>query len=1486
MSSNAEKDRKKSLSRSFYIRILVFFGLIGLSAAAMRPVQSALLAGMSHIRTNIINKIETETGMEVRYSSIRPAILGSFDIKNLRLIKNDADFLSISRARVSFSMLELLFRKKTAVHSVLIEKPVLHLDLEKDRDTLELLFPKHGDGEKKRWQIRDFFPAQAQLKIRDCHFSLSGEGVTYQIDNMNIDIASSGGVIGFDGKFDAEYRSEGLFNKIFIAKTHVGINGVYPNEPEEGRAKIVFSAVTGTEQEGKKQITFFRPLSSAAGSVTKTLFETAPFGLDAVFKERVFILSAGADENGNEAFFNYNTETGEMHAGINCRDFALSNIVKFSNNLAGFNQALSVPARGNAAFHMEDGAMKYSVNLSGRDSAEPRNSFVFRASGSEKSAVVEEARFYSSSASAPALAKLFQGSFDFSGKVGFSPFAPSGVINFNQFSLGAQDVFTASFKIAAKGKEIQITGENIAAGRCVLDNAGIYFLPQERYLSVSFSAFSENGGSIFIDSTLNYSPRQFEASLSLDSFSVMDIAHITRPFSTAPGIQSFWLNFMRDSVVDANVFFATDFNQIVYNTSRVVIVSDDFTGNLSFSGTDRHFTLSESVFSGENGDLLVSAQVNFANPNEFVFLFNANYRDLSWHLQGSILDRTTLIIRDPGGLHVYGSVSNSGAVSGYIEGMDFTVPVNGQPVYLNFYAGLRYISQDFWSVEVNHFKARAIDSSGGDFFNVSGIVDQDGASFRDLVFLDNIGYLAGGVNFSWDHDFSYLEFIVNMTDGHETGEYYNASGMLKNNHFNASASVSNMRLDRFLKRSEKTLVNGDISLSWDSLHSFDARLNLKSLYSGAHGNWLQVSADVLFTNDELSVTDLKLDYARIQAVMPELKVSRSEGFAKMNAEVNGLVFGKPLESKIELDADFGHMDSWVEMRQALSMIEGSLSAKSVKYANAVQEPFAFDFARYNGALSVVGGPRNMLRLEMDRDGNFFTSLSSPFPVRSSVVGKYTNGNIDAHCSDFFMDLSALWDMLPSMPGFAVSSGYITAKLDIRGPLLNPEFFGQARGSSIRIRVPDYISQDIRPVPFNAVLEGSEMTFGPVSMTAGSGGGTVSGWLRFEKWAPRNVGLDILIPRETPVPYDFNITGFLASGDASGKLFLVLENSIMEIKGDLYANSSEIGLSIDKMMQARTEQDSYGAPMSTVVNLTVTTGSAVEFVWPNTNMPILRANPEMGTVMTIFADTMARQYSLNSDIVIRSGELNYFDRSFYIRSGNLVFRESEQQFNPRLSARAEIRDRTDSGPVTISMIIENEPLLSFAPRFEANPVLTQLEIYSLLGQNMYVFTGSEGEDSAQRFILNSSTDLLAQFFAGSDLFTQVVPVRQFERQIRNFLNLDMFSVRTRLLQNAVINAYDMGQRTGPVDRTNRVGNYFDNTTVFIGKYVGQNMFIQGMLSMRYDENNPDLGGLTFEPDIGIELQSPLFNIRWDFFPYHPENWWMNDNSITLTWSKTF
>jgi hypothetical protein len=1363
---------------------------------------------------------------------------------------------------------------------------VIRLDLEKDRDILTLFSSfseKDRNGREILGNITDFFPDQPDLKIREGSFTLKDGEKTGRIQNVDMLVRGKDGEISLEGKFDAGLNYAGPFERSFGVSTGVGINGVFSADQQEGRAEIVLSSLSVTEH---------LPADGPADPA-KILVEVHPVSAVFIFKDRTVSLHSSGEthrempgETPYDYYFNYNTETGDTSGAINCRNFPLIELVSFSSEWENANQLLAQAVTGSASFEYESGGIfHYSVDFNGK--SKPGDSFVIRANGSEKFITVDEFRF--TAAPFATGANLFQGNFYFSGDMGLEYFTPSGTIVFERFSFTGDEKIDAVLKLSSHGKEITVSGETVTMGQTVFDVLDMRLFPSEDDLEFTLSGLCENGGILSMDAVLNYQPRHLEATLSMDSLSFLDLAGMIRPFAGNITIPSVSRGFLQNTLIAAEVFFTTDFNHVMYNAPNASFfyrTENDETGvagSISLSGTEVQFTLSEGVFSIAEKDFHFQAQADFPDPQHLLFSVNANHQDMSWRLDGQVLDKTTLTISSSSGLHVNGSVSNSGAVSGYLEGFEFPVLFGNQSAYLNFYITLRYDSRDLWALNIAHFQARDFSAPDrDDLLRISGAANQDGANFSELQYSDRINTLRGGADFSWAKDFSTVRLTINMSEGQETPEirgsgnyreYFFVEGLLEKEHVELRAAVSDMRLDRFVRESSMALVNGEAAIVWNSLDSFQAEINLTSLYAQLQESVIQASAAAHLSNDDFLISDLRLSYAGLEAFMPVLKLSRIESMARVGADIQGFIFGKRLEGKIELDANFKPIGSWMEIKQALNSIDGSFRTANLQYGSFdLREPSVFIFSRDNGAFSVSGGPKNMLRMEMDRDGNFFAGLSAPFPVRSSVVGRLKDGYLDARCSGLFVDLPVIWALLPPVSGFSIDGGYVTANVDIRGPVKNPEFSGSARGSSLRMRVPDYVSQDIRPVPFNIAIEGNEMSFGPVTALVGNGRGTITGVFSFEGWIPNNIGLEISIPRESPIPYQFDISGFLAQGEASGKLVINLDDSVLDIKGDLFANNAETGLNTDEITQGRGEPPGNRKPV--IVNITVTSGPSVEFIWP-VAYPVLRANPEMGTVVRVSVDTLSGQFSLNSDVKIRSGELFYFERTFYIRQGNLVFRESERQFSPLISARAEIRDRTDSGPVTISMLIENEPLLNFVPRFEANPGLTQIEIYSLLGQNPGIVQGNDSTDAAQRIFLSSTTNLLGSF----------IDIRRIEKQIRNFLRLDMFSVRTQILQIAVLNMTGgLGQT--PVDSNSRVGNYFDNTSVYGGKYISQDMFIQGMLSTRYDENRPDFGGLRFEWDIGIELQSPLFNIRWDFFPYHPENWWVNDNSITLSRSWSF
>ena len=1499
------KDGKRTLPGSIYVKILVFLWLIAISAFIMKPVQYAFSREMLKIKGNLIKELEDITGFTVRYSSIRPSIFTDLNIKNLSFIRGEKPFFTVSQIKIKYSLLELLLRKKTFVHTVQIEKPELSINTVDDADTLDYIKSIIDELKNKGYvfnfkQITEYLPVNAEYQIRHLNFNLTHKNTSYKIENMNFNIKENDGEITFFARFYAEFKNTDLFDKIIIIVADSGISGTCSKDIDKGNAEYSLFYLNCSEQDNSnKTASFFRVLSNNIGT-PKRLFSMSPFKVDLSYDKKIVNVKSQDENTRNNYYFNFNTDSGGIHAGINLANFNLDSIFNFSEYLKNASDLLFLQITGNSTLVYEKGFLDYSVNLKGgeKDSSSPnKDAFTIDVYGNEKKIIVND--FFISSVNPKK--DIFSGSLGISGNFEFSPLVSQGTAFFDDFSLTKTDGINAEFNISNHRGGILISSDEVKIAQTAINDLEILLTPTKKEVGVNISGDFIDGGSVYLDAVLNVNPGEIEASVSLDSLSLFSITEIFLPFSEDLNVPAITRGIFKDSEINTDIFFSTDFNNIVYNAPSITFYIGKTKGLLSLSGTDRQIIISEgSLFKEEQDEnaLKFTSSINFSNIMDLTFKLNAGFQDLAWNIEGQILDRTTLIINDQSGFHGYGNIANNGALSGYIEGVNYPILADSQTIYLNFYMSIRYNSYDFWRLDVNNFSTRyASSEDGSEFFKISGLADQNGASFREILYTDTVGMLLGNANFFWDSDFSYCNFILNITDGREAGEYYYLDGKYKKGDFNVDVSVSEMHVNRFFKINIPIIASAEAAIYWNSIDSFNAKINLSSLNTRIDGNPIFAAVNVDFSNEELFVSNLIFDFAQFKTNLSELKFNIVEGTVNAKADIGGIALDKEVEGNITIDADFVKINSWLDLDKILKYSNGKMSFENFTFGTIIKEAFKIEYSVNNGAVSVTGGPRDMIRLEMDGDGMFFLGFSAPMFVRGNLVGTYKNGIVDAKTNDFYMDLPTLFNIFSAQNDFLITGGYVTGKAGFTGPFWNPEFHGTARAESLRFKVPNYIAQDIKIAPFDVIAEGYEMTFGPVAILSGGGSGTFDGWLYFENWTPVNIGLNVSVQRENPIPYGINVMGFIAKGNASGKLNIdvALNNKLIELKGDIFTNEADLSFNMEELT-ANMEKEDEEIDFYTVVDLKVTAGSMVEFIWPASN-PILRATPEMGTVINITADSQVSQYSLNSNIKIRSGELYYFDRSFFIRQGSMVLKENESKFDPRISARAEIRDRSDTGPVTITMVIENQPLFSFEPRFESSPGMTQLEIYSILGQNFNNIQGEENPELAKRFFWSSGADLVTSLIASSDTLGQIVFLRQFERQIRNLMRMDVFSVRTRFFQNMIVSGAmgigmgKQGQNTGQdlTERNNKLGNYFDNTTVFIGKYIGQDMFFQGMGTIKYDENNKIFNGFRIDLDIGLELQSPFINIRWDFSPdfynYHPENW-MTGNSITLSWSKTF
>src|SRR6185369_9405415 len=131
----------------------------------------------------------------------------------------------------------------------------------------------------------------------------------------------------------------------------------------------------------------------------------------------------------------------------------------------------------------------------------------------------------------------------------------------------------------------------------------------------------------------------------------------------------------------------------------------------------------------------------------------------------------------------------------------------------------------------------------------------------------------------------------------------------------------------------------------------------------------------------------------------------------------------------------------------------------------------------------------------------------------------------------------------------------------------------------------------------------------------------------------------------------------------------------------------------------------------------------------------------------------------------------------------------------------------------------------------------------------------------------ATNVDTALSVASDVGTSFL-LTPFEETVKKNFQLDLFTVKTEILKKSLLN------RNGPLEAS----DYLDNTRLFFGKYIGDDLFLQGTLAFRRDESiatqvSPKM---VVEPEFQMEFQTPFFLLNWTLLPLHPETLFVTDN----------
>ncbi len=337
------------------------------------------------------------------------------------------------------------------------------------------------------------------------------------------------------------------------------------------------------------------------------------------------------------------------------------------------------------------------------------------------------------------------------------------------------------------------------------------------------------------------------------------------------------------------------------------------------------------------------------------------------------------------------------------------------------------------------------------------------------------------------------------------------------------------------------------------------------------------------------------------------------------------------------------------------------------------------------------------------------------------------------------------------------------------------------------------------------------------------------------------------------------------------------------KADMYGELDAYNLQLSVGMYPLPEWMQPGTAASFDFNLNLRKNASV--VYPLGPNPILTAYLAENQQIRFYS-TDNGGFSASGSLELRAGEIYYFQKSFFIREGDITFRDTEGfGFEPTVNLRAQLRDFDSSGDkVDIYLVLREARLDNFNPSFESSPAKDLNEIMSILGQSIISSENGQSNLGSVVSLVSTGVDVLSRigYITTSD--------DSLQKSIRNSLNLDTFSLHTNIIENLVYDAVVFSSNNSRAD-VSPLARYLDGTTLYVGKYLTPDLYLEALAHFAARRNDSDddnsflTDDLTLDVEVSLEWENPLCTVTFFTQPDNLNFYEVFDN-IGFTLSKRF
>ena len=1456
----------KKIPVAVKISVLVFLVIIIMAFAFSRPIYNRIKERVDKVAFQLTDKVTELTGLTLTYDSFSPSILSFLSIKGIKLAdENGTVILSIKNTRINYKLNELIKgNMETFIRSVLVSG--VDVDIGQIIGVAERLSAA-GKNEKKAApeieEILSYVPQDVTVKNISLNYSNESFESSFVIKDVSLlnsmwgnslefqmDCAANAFVKKNNARYSGSVYLTGSVSESFDKST------VYLNIADftDGSFRVAKTNLMATYADKNIEVHTIQsvnPFSIKASYNLDTQKATVSLDTEKLNPLSVVSMAGKSDITKKLKDMQFTTSShveldttvlAELAGGKKASDF-----VKYKSS-GIFNVPSSLFPGGAVIRYSVNGDDK-KVNVTGL-SAEGKKiladcglSFTFK--NMQLSGSVNLSKYV-----------LPNGS-EISTEVFFDPLAKGFMLFSPQVFLGEKSLTAIQAKVLPQKDSVDFELE--LSDYYSYDSGGQYDSGEPGVISLSGSYLT---ASKFIQSGISMNRIYVRSVLEL----VGEMLDRTQKEKLEKVME-----YVTPYMFTGDLYVSTNFSSLSYNLPYLVLANTSKENQLLFisvNGNEQNISLDRFDLIFGKIALNATAGLEFMpGGKNMTFYVDTTASSIPYRFQGAISPEAIKVAGDYG-TDIEILFGKNKEMSGHALIENFPLVYEKISLILSTNTSFAYSPQTGPELHIERFEAEETDASSA--YNpklvFSGNGTKYGMQLNSISYTDLYSTLQGQadvtVNIN-DGLFDSVGLNASLKDSAGSGEGIVFDGIVSNPdqqqltkdnflnalYISALTEINNFSLNRFMAvKNSNNEVTATLSLSGTLEHPY-VLVNVDKLSFLLANEIVYADGSVMLEDNELTINNFEVNQSAwsVKDISGNVSLKEFTGGMKAVFETKG---GKNVSVPMELQikdsyvADGKKLPDNMMIQLSSPGMGGSLIKKSAPFD--ITALYSSDFVSFYSSdnLGLTG-------TYTFSDG-LYANLNTGDKFSCGITGTFKEQNLDMYFSDIVVNLPAVMDCLAVDDFLTMSKGLLTGNLLMTGTYDTPEFEG-----SLIIEKPDFMLPTLFKDSISTeqiVLYAKSNEFELVNSVYSIGKKQIfrlGSKVAMNKWVLDQLDISLNTVNKRYMPLRFTSPFVDVSGDVACDLNVNMEDSVFTLTGNIFGDKLDIESALQNISKAEIEPMDSSKEIYFKTDLDLTLGNHIVLNFD----PLLRCIFVPNTKLKIALDSITKSYVVDGKLSLKSGDVAYLNRSFYIKEGSIKF-NPQQIANPKVTIRAETREKdANNQNVRIILTAENQDLLDFKPRFTSVPAKSENEIMALIGQVVIADLNEieKGSDVIP-VILSTAGDYALQSFA----------TRQIENKLRESLNFDIFSIRTNILQNTMSYVKNNQHNNQQI----WLGNFFDNSTVYIGKYLSSAIYVDAMLNLSVGENivnftDANEKGFVLQPEIGFEFEVPFSNVNWRY-----------------------